>query len=76
MSQQWVLLRGSSRRRYILIWALLATIGILILHVWSPRTTALIFSAIFAILTHIFSYIGDIINSLQQLVHDISGWFR
>ena len=76
MSQQEVMLRGVRWRRQILLWVLLTALGVLVLHVLSPGTIASIFSAIFNGFTHLFDYIGDIVDSLRELVHKISNWYR
>jgi hypothetical protein len=76
MGRQQVLLRGTSRKKQILIAALLIALGLVVLHIWYPGAIASILSGIFSVVTSIYDYIGDILIRLQEIAHNISGWYR
>jgi hypothetical protein len=76
MGHQQVLLRGGSRKNQILIATLLIAIGLVVLDVWRPGAIASILSGIFSIITSIYDYMGDILNRLREIAHNISGWYR
>jgi hypothetical protein len=76
MRHQEVLLRGENRKKQILICALLIALGLLLLHLLRPGTVAAISWWIIHLLASIPGYMGDILDSLQEVVHNISGWYR
>jgi hypothetical protein len=76
MGRQQVLLRGTSRKKQILIAALLIALGLVVLQIWYPGAIASILSGILSVVTSIYDYMGDILIHLQEIAHNISGWYR
>ena len=76
MGNQQVLLRGGSWRKQILLWALVVSLGLLVLHILLPGTVTAVFSGIFHLLSSVTDYMSDILDRLKEIVHSITSWYR
>jgi hypothetical protein len=75
MDISWVILRRDSKK-WILIASLAFVATLAIYEVCHPGTLWSIFKGIIATIAQIGSYFEDIVNSLGEVVRNISGWLH
>jgi cyanate permease len=76
MGRQQVILRGESWKKQILVWSLLIVLGLAVIHELLPGALSSAFSAVFDAIASLYAYMGDLLNSLREIAHNISGWYR
>lgn len=75
MSQQ-VMLRGEHKGRRILLWILALSLCITILDLLNPAMLHKVISGTLKAAIQLWDYLGDILDSLRQILSNLSGWFH
>jgi len=76
MQESWVMLRGSSRGRWILLIALLCVVALGIVELWHPQILTAIVRVVISGMVQLGNWIRDAVNSWSDLIKSLSNSTR